>query len=537
MQSVRYADLMFQPDMLSATRDDGTVLRLTRQERALILHLSRQPHKLITRAQLLEGLGDLAGELGERNVDYLVNRLRKRLGDNARAPRFIATQYGEGYLWVADAVAAETVSAFMLIGPVYGLAQDAGPLGAIVERLAKHVGSALGDERKVLCMPQWRFEQGAAGTIGHSLEVSLLSDEEQVHMALVLRDGGTNSPIAPFRITLPGPSRTADLEVFAQSLVQSIWAHAALPDGQPPEPTDRPLHLRLHDAALLVSAGCESWRENAPRLAEGHAANPDDPTIAVLRALNRYAQLVLAPFMPETPPLTDAEWLAIEDEMERLVLGALPQAGGKPMLLMGIAKVLRFLDRGHLQLACRLTDEAFLTSTAFAAAFAMKGQIHASQGDIERAIELYDRAIELSKAGSQFHIYLLVIKGTALLAADRRGDIAQLTAELHALDPASRLRVGLFFLPPKARLVPAVLKPVLAAVTMTQGQRMLMYLYRISARQFARRHHQKNVLLGLSVHLVNMHGAGVIPPELKTRFPDLAARQGNAQKRYSIETT
>ncbi|WP_378948098.1 winged helix-turn-helix domain-containing protein [Mesorhizobium sp. ANAO-SY3R2] len=528
MQFVRYADLMFQPDMLFATRDDGTVLRLTRQERALILQLSRQPHKLVTRPQLLEGLGDLAGELGERNIDYLINRLRKRLGDHARAPRFIATQYGEGYLWVADAVAAEAVSAFLLIGPVYGLAQDTGPLRLIVESLAKHLGSALGAERKVLCMPQWRFEQDAAGTVVHSLEVSLLSDGGHVHMALVLRDGRNNMLIAPFRITLPGPSQSADLEAFSQSLVQSIWTHAALPDGERPEPTDRPLHLRLHDAARLVSPGSESWHQNAPRLEAAHAANPDDPTIAVLRALNRYAQLVLAPLVPGTPPLTDAEWLSIEDEIERLALGALPKAEGKPMLLMGIAKVLRFLDRGHLQLACRLTDEAFLTSTAFAAAFAMKGQIHASQGDIERAIELYDRAIELCKPGSQFHIYLLVIKGTALLAVHRRGDIAQLTAELHTLDPASRLRVGLFFLSPKARLVPAVLKPVLAAVTMAQGQRMLMYLYRVSARQFERRHHQKNVLLGLSVHLVNMHGEGVIPPELKSRFPDLAVRQGKA---------
>ncbi|WP_265975611.1 hypothetical protein [Brucella intermedia] len=54
MQPVRYADLLFQPDMLSARRDDGTVLRLTRQERAL-------PTRLVTRAQLLDGLGDLAG--------------------------------------------------------------------------------------------------------------------------------------------------------------------------------------------------------------------------------------------------------------------------------------------------------------------------------------------------------------------------------------------------------------------------------------------------------------------------------------------
>ena len=54
---------------------------------------------------------------GERNIDFLVNRLRKRLGDNARKPRFIATQYGEGYVWLAAPVRQEPLSAFLLIGP------------------------------------------------------------------------------------------------------------------------------------------------------------------------------------------------------------------------------------------------------------------------------------------------------------------------------------------------------------------------------------------------------------------------------------
>lgn len=525
MQSIRYADLVFQPDMLSATRDDGTMLRLTRQERALILQLTRQPNRLVTRPALLEGLGDAGGDLGERNIDYLINRLRKRLGDDARTPRFIATQYGEGYVWVATPIVVEPVSAFLLIGPVYGLGSGNGPATAIVDQVAKHVGAALGQNHQVRCLPQWRFEQGAAGDIAHSLEISLLPEDRQMHMALVLRDGRTNTPIAPFRLTLPTPPDSRELEAFAQSLVQSIWAHAALPDGQPPKPGDRPLHLRMHDAAVLISADRESWRHNAQRLEEAHAANPDDPSLSVLLALNRYAQLMQAPLSVETPPLSDTEWQAVEDDIERLALGALPKAQGDPMLLLGIAKVLRFIDRGYLQLAGTLTVEAFQTSTAFAAAFAMKAQVLACQGDIDRAIDLYDRAIEVSEAGSEFHIYLLVLKGTALLAADRRSDAAQLTAELYAAAPLTRLKLGLFFLSPKARVVPPALQPVLAAVTLDTGQRLLMHLYRVSARQFEHRHHQKNVLHGLAVHLCDLHGSDVIPASLAHLFPKLAASQ------------
>jgi len=524
MQPIRYADLVFQPDMLSATRNDGTVLRLTRQERTLILQLTRQPNRLVTRPQLLEGLGDLAGDLSERNIDYLINRLRKRLGDDARSPRFIATQYGEGYVWVAEPIVTEPVSAFLLVGPVYGLGQN-GEAAAMVNRLTRHVGTVLGGNRTVRCLPHWRFEPGADGNIVHSLEISLLPEGREVHLALVLRDGRSNAPIAPFRLTLPVSPDNLELEAFAQSLAQSIWAYAALPDGQPAKPTDRPLHLRMHDAAVLITADVESWRHNAGRLAEAHAAAPDDPAISVMLALNRYAQLIQAPLSPDAPPLGDAEWRAIEDDIEQLALGALPKVGDDPMLLLGIAKALCFINRGYLKLAADLTDRAFRAGAAFAPAFAMKALIAALQGEIDRAVDLYDRAIELSEAGSQFHIYLLVLKGSALLAADHRADVAELAAELYSHDPVSRLKLGLFFLSPKARQVPTAFKPVLASISPEAGRRLLTHLDRTTARQFERSHHQKNVLNGLATHLVAIHGPGVVPENMQRRFPKLGWRR------------
>ncbi|MFC4299459.1 winged helix-turn-helix domain-containing protein [Castellaniella hirudinis] len=511
---IRYADLVFQPDLRAATRDDGTTLSLTRQERALILQLTRRPQQLVTRQQLLDGLGDLAGDLNERNIDYLVNRLRKRLGDHARAPRFIATQYGEGYLWIADPMAVEPVSAFLVVGPVYGLGENA-DAAAVVDRLSAQIGQALRGSRTVLCLPHWRFAPEAASQVAHSLEISLLAEDGRLHLALVLKDGRTNTPIRPFRLTLPLAPDTAELAAFAQSLVDALWAYAALPDGAPPNPTDRPLLLRLHDAAVLVTGDIESWRHNAQRLRAAHADNPGDPALAVLLALNRYTELIQGPLSPDATPLTDAQWRDVEDDIEQLAPGALAKADGEPMLLLGIAKVLCFLDRGYLKLAAQLTDAAFQASTAFAAAFSMKGLTLACQGDIDRAVELYSRAIELSEPGSQFHIYLLILKGSALLAADRRGEVAQMVAELSALDPASRGWIGLIFLSPKARHTP----PALAMIPKEAGRRMLTYLHRTTARQFERRHHRKNVLHGLALHLARAHGEDVIPPAVKEYFP------------------
>ncbi|MDH4992383.1 winged helix-turn-helix domain-containing protein [Aquamicrobium lusatiense] len=523
MQPVRYADLLFQPDMLSARRDDGTVLRLTRQERALLLRLVRQPHRLVIRAQLLDGLGDLAGDLNERNIDYLVNRLRKRLGDNARAPRFIATQYGEGYVWIADPVLQDKVSAFVLIGPVFGLGDQSERLLPVLHDLAGRVESALGNDRAVLCLPDWRHDPKGNDDIAFALEASLLVEDETIHVAAMLREGRGFAPIAPFRVTLPEPDdRTVELAAAAKAICQAIWSHAALPGNELMKPAQPPLHLRLHDAAMLLTGSPVSWRENALRLEQEHANNPGDAVLSVMLALNRYAQLLQAPVTPGEEPVDDDTWKAIEDEMERLALEALPKAQGNPIVLFGIAKVLRFIDRGYLQLAQRLTDEAFQTSTAFATAFAMKGQVAASLGEIDRALELYERAIELAEPGSQFHIYLLVLKATSLLAADRRGDVEQVTTELYALDPSIRIKLGLFFVSPNARLLPPAIQSVMAALSPERARAALLQLYRVSARQFQHGRHRKNVLAGAAVHLVRQHGPDVLPPDVKTYFPDLA---------------
>ena len=513
MPPVRYADLVFQPDLRVAQRDDGTTLTLSRRERALILLLTEQPHRLVTRSQLLGGLGDLAQDLSERNIDYLINRLRKRLGDDARTPRFIVTQYGEGYVWIADPVPVEALPAFLLLGPVYGLSGDGDAL-AVVERLTARIGAALGPGRTVRCLPQWRFGSGEAGDIAHSLEVTLLPEGAEWHLALVLRHGRSHAPIAPFRLTVPRTPADGELDRFAQTVVQTIWAHAALPDGSPAHPTDPPLALRLHDAARLITGDIASGRHNAPRLAQAHAADPDNPVLAVLLALNHHAQLIQAPLSPGEP-LSDTQWQAMEDEIETLAIGALDRAQGDPMLLLGIAKALCFLNRGHLPLAARLADEAFRTGTAFAAAFAMKAVTAACQGDIDQALDLYARAIELCEAGSEFHLYLLILKGSALLAADRRGEVAQLVAELTVLGPAIDPRVALLFLSPRARRTP----PALRSVPLEAGQRMLTYLHRTTARQFVRRPHRRNILHGLAVHLARVHGPAVIPVHLRSYFP------------------
>lgn len=48
-------------------------------------------------------MSEPGSDKNDSNVDYLINRLRQKLSDEARQPRFIATRYGEGYVWIAEA--------------------------------------------------------------------------------------------------------------------------------------------------------------------------------------------------------------------------------------------------------------------------------------------------------------------------------------------------------------------------------------------------------------------------------------------------
>ena len=77
--------------------DGGVVLDLTATEFRLLLELARHPDRVLTRETLLERVWgyDYLGD--SRLVDLAINRLRTKLGDDPRAPRYITTVRGAGY--------------------------------------------------------------------------------------------------------------------------------------------------------------------------------------------------------------------------------------------------------------------------------------------------------------------------------------------------------------------------------------------------------------------------------------------------------
>jgi DNA-binding response OmpR family regulator len=72
-------------------------LSLTPVEFELLVNLARAPGRVRTREQLLLEAADRDFEAFDRAIDVHVSSLRRKLGDDPRAPRFIETVRGVGY--------------------------------------------------------------------------------------------------------------------------------------------------------------------------------------------------------------------------------------------------------------------------------------------------------------------------------------------------------------------------------------------------------------------------------------------------------
>ncbi len=78
----------------------GNTLSLTPVEYDLLLCLARASGRVKTRDQLLEEIRERDYEVFDRSIDVHISALRKKLGDDAKDPRFIRTFRSAGYMLI-----------------------------------------------------------------------------------------------------------------------------------------------------------------------------------------------------------------------------------------------------------------------------------------------------------------------------------------------------------------------------------------------------------------------------------------------------
>lgn len=514
---MRFGDLIFDERFRYATDGRGKAVPFTPAESAALELLVGEAGRILPRQRLLDATQRGGADALERSVDLLINRLRAKLGDSARAPRYIATSYGEGYSWIAAAAPELPEAVYVAIGPVAGPARlrEDPSIHAFLTALAGALRDRLPNERGVSLDPD--AQAGAAAP--YRVEIGLRQDDAGVHCAVALREAAGGQTLRADRLVI-GPGTAPDLEraaaACAASIKSEIWRSQTRARGEHAGPTDEPFELRMHRAALLLSRTPQGWLESVEELEKLRAEHPDDPQTALMWASHLYARLVLD---------LDSRPAELEPRIEAQVFQALPHIRDNPMLMLAAAKLLCFVSRDHLDLAQALAEEAFAQGTAYASAFAVLGQLKLNRGQLAEAVADFDQGIELAEPGSEFQVFLLVLKCTTLMAMGDRSASEEANRRLYQAKPLTRMQLGLF-LSHADEVLPDDLRQLLLGLEAALLRRLLAHYDYLFVRRVPDPAGRERMFRGIVSQMARHRADDVLPPEVAASAPGLAGMAG-----------
>jgi len=98
---LNYRDLAINTERRTVELD-GHPLELTTMEYQLLVLFAENPGRTFSRDEILNELRGIDAQIFSRSVDILVSRLRQKLNDTAKQPRYIKTVWGTGYTFVGE---------------------------------------------------------------------------------------------------------------------------------------------------------------------------------------------------------------------------------------------------------------------------------------------------------------------------------------------------------------------------------------------------------------------------------------------------
>lgn len=101
-QILRFAGWTLDIDHRTLTNAVGEAAELTTYEFELLAMLAKYSGRPLSREQILELIAHRHWDPDNRSIDVLVGKLRKKLGDDARAPKLIKTMRGLGYVFTGE---------------------------------------------------------------------------------------------------------------------------------------------------------------------------------------------------------------------------------------------------------------------------------------------------------------------------------------------------------------------------------------------------------------------------------------------------
>jgi DNA-binding winged helix-turn-helix (wHTH) protein len=515
-----FRDLVLDETCLFARRN-GETIQFTRNERALLLAFTRNPRRLMRRSRLLDEIASSESGSSDRNIDFLVNRLRTKLGDNVKSPMYIATQYGEGYVWIAEPLSDALLTTPSSTGPVetflaifpapeVGEHRFSAQAFSLIGQLRDVIAAGVGAGRKIVVAEngpsitdRWRY----------LLQLSFRAENGRLNCTATLREMPSKRIMKAFGLSLEladGTSFTSEASRVSNGVIDALRQALADDSKGLGTPMDAPPEARLQNAASLLSVSNPKWLAGGEQLRIAREQNSSDADTALQWCLHLFARLVHTnPF--NVMSLEERE--RTEREIEVTVLDCLPAIEANAVLNLAAAKLLYFIGQGHLELAEDLAESGFARTSDFAAALPILGQLRAARGNFRDAIVFFDRGIEIPDPPAGFLLHMQVLKCIALLAS---GDREALDAVASIIDlsrdcpPAIALMIRLM-IAPADRELPAGLAQALAAVGQSGAVSVVEYVYFTGARQLTSKAARANVMRGLVTHVTSLHGVEFVP--------------------------
>lgn len=518
--SMYFGNWWFESDLASAVaQDTGDRVTFTPTEQSVLRALLNHRGQLLDERALLRSAAS-AGAADHRRVAFIINRLRRKLGDSARAPRHIATREGEGYVWIARPGRQHPPAsgAFIVVGPVHGgFLEDAGACRtahAFADGLAVALRSIMAPGNRVVLDHQCPSPQDFPEPRPRfAVTLSFLERlDEGLDCAVTLREFATGRVLDTRRVPAQ-PEGDRGPDDLARALTDAVWLSLNYRRDTIPAADDPPLQIRLHETAeVLANDWGSSWQEAERRLRERRLAVPDDPEAAIMLATTLHTRYVLAgveALRVQDPRADD------EATISALVNAALPHLHGNGLFELAAARLLYFVDPEQRDVARRLAEAAFERTSAFAAGYATLGQIRMWDGHFDDAVRFYDRALEMAEPGSHFRSYLLVLRCKARIAEGGPAAGCDAATVLYTEDHHARHVLCLFYEPAAAIDLGAERQRLLDRLDAASARAALLVTHYLTARFFPRREQQRNSLITPAGWLVPRFGARIIPGEIR----------------------
>jgi two-component system OmpR family response regulator len=81
---------------------DGKVLDLTQAEYEIFSLLLKKRHQVVSREFIVSSIEAVRWDSGDRSIDVIISRIRHKIGDDPKEPKYIRSVRGVGYKYIGD---------------------------------------------------------------------------------------------------------------------------------------------------------------------------------------------------------------------------------------------------------------------------------------------------------------------------------------------------------------------------------------------------------------------------------------------------